>query len=85
MSTINLYIDFEIDEILFNCSKRNIQEIIEYLIKNGYILKEQIVTNQSKNMHDDLWYEAITKLLKNRHVLSKYQIDKIEEIARNIP
>lgn len=81
MPEFETYIDIDPDEFIDNCSKREIQELIESLVDSGHISRTAISTPDDKKSVLDLeWDEIMDKLIKNRVMLSNDE----EEIIRNI-
>lgn len=71
MSWITLDVDIDIDEFLSNCSKKDIQYIIECLIEDGHLDKKVLDKDKIKlNIVDDEWESSLNKLKTRRHQLS---------------
>ena len=83
---MELSFEVDVEEIVDSCNTREINHLIEYLIKKNYIDKTQILSKISKtNMHDELWDETILKLRESRLLLSSSQTSLIERIVKNLP
>lgn len=68
--------DVEIEpyEFVDACSRRELKNLIDYLVDEGHISKEQGMNKTSgvrnPNINDDIYFEAIDALVKVRHLLS---------------
>lgn len=85
---MEITIDADLDDILYQCSSRDIKYLINYLVENNHIHKLQTKPqhiNKKSNIHDDLWDEALIKLKDNRHLLSVSEVNYIQQIANKIP
>lgn len=78
------YIDVEIDEFLDSCSKREIQQIINVLIKDGWINKSDTEPEDSKFRGSDekIYEEALKKLHGKWNVLTKEEEEIILKISK---
>jgi hypothetical protein len=74
-------IDVEVGEFLDKCSKREIDLLIEYLIEDGHIGKENILPlSKTRNHFDDEWDGIIGNLRGKRLIMS----DEDEKLLRDI-
>lgn len=74
-------IDVEVGEFLDACSKREIKTLIEYLIEDGHIGKENILPlSKNRNHFDDEWDGIIGNLRGKRLIMS----DEDEKLLRDI-
>ena len=74
-------VDVEVGEFLDACSKREINTLIEYLVEDGYIGKENLEPlSKNRNHLDDEWDEMIGNLKGKRLVMS----DEDEKLLREI-
>lgn len=79
--------DFRIDDLDISpsdfvdaCSKREIDELIEILVEDGYIDKQSILTS-NKTYGDELYTEALVKLSESRLRLTNEEEEIIKKIA----
>lgn len=77
-------LDVDIEEFVDECSDREIQELILYLVEEGRLPKTLTGYSQSQNLslNDTMWYETIEKIGSNRLTLTDEEIDIIENIAK---
>jgi hypothetical protein len=66
---VDIDVDDGVDEFLDNCSKKEIEEVIEWLKDNGY-LKTRVVVQQVDNLLDISFKEALNKLQDRRVYLT---------------
>lgn len=84
MPEFESYIDVEPDEFVSSCSNREIEELIEVLIEEGYLSSNaKLKTDESKNntYFDELWLETVSKLSKIRSRLTNEEEEIILTIA----
>jgi hypothetical protein len=79
--------DFYVDDLNISpsdfvdaCSKKEINELIEILIEDGYIDNESISTN-NVTYDDELYGKVLIKLSKSRHRLTNEEEEIIKKIA----
>ena len=75
--------DIEIDEILWNCSSYEKQELADALYDDGYPPK-QIKGTLADIDEDDEWNDAVAKLKNNQWRLSKEDEETILKITNKI-
>jgi phosphosulfolactate synthase (CoM biosynthesis protein A) len=73
-------INIEIEDILWDMSDREKQELVDDLYDDGYIAKK---SDESKNA-DDEWNEQVHKLFNNNWRLSKEDEETILRIANKL-
>ena len=73
-------IDIEIDEIIWNCSSYEKQELADALYEDGYIAKK----DTSERNTDDEWNEEVNKLFNNKWRLSKEDEETILKITNKL-
>lgn len=77
-------VDVDIEEFVDECSDREIQVLIRYMVEEGKLPK--ILTgygpSQNLSINDLMWYETIEKIRSNRLTLTDEEIDIIENIAK---
>ena len=59
-------IDFDISDLMFDLSKSDIEDVIEYLIDNDYISENQSKTNGESSLAEWEFTKVITKIADNR-------------------
>lgn len=74
-------VEVEVDEFVDNCSKREIEELVKYLHKEGH-LNEDTIPAENMNLLDQEWAEVLDKLSgRNRLQLSNEEEEIIKKIA----
>ena len=84
------YFNIEVDEFLFNCDRRDIDDLIDALVEDGYIPKgtynlknpknEKASNIQGRGEMD--FSEKLEQLKKKYYSLSEEDESKIEEIFK---
>lgn len=77
-------VDIDVEEFVDQCSGREIEKLIRYLVEEGSLSKTPTTYTQTQNLslNDALWYETIEKIRSNRLTLTDEEIDIIENIAK---
>jgi hypothetical protein len=73
-------ISLDVNEIYENLSDREIKKLIDFFVKDGFVISKTPYENKSLSLLDKEWETAILTLNENRHRLSKED----EEIIKNI-
>jgi hypothetical protein len=73
-------LDIEVGEFLDSCSRREIDELLDYLVEDGFLDKKSLTKPKQKSVLEEEWDETINKLSENRLQLTKEE----EEIIRSI-
>lgn len=87
MPDFSTEIEIEPWEFVSECSKREIQELIESLIEEGYISRSAAVSSEkdkNKNIMDDEWDVITDKLNQNRLRLSNDDEEMIRKIVSKL-
>ena len=76
-------VDIDVEDFIDECSDREIEKLIKYLIEEGKLPKSLTNYGQSQNLsvNDVLWYETISKIQSNRLGMTDEEIEIIEKIA----
>jgi len=74
-------IDFDISDLMFDLSKSDIEDVIEYLIDNDYISENQSKTNGESSLAEREFNEMITKIADNRLRLTAEEDALLKKIA----
>jgi hypothetical protein len=82
MPEFESYVDVDVDEFVSSCSKREIQELIECLVEDGYLPKNVIGTNPNENLgrYETDFNENLDKLKEKYYSLSSED----EQVIQNI-
>jgi hypothetical protein len=77
-------VDVDIEEFVDECSDREIQILIRYMVEEGKLPKTLTGYEPSQNLsvNETIWYETIEKIRSNRLTLTDEEIDIIENIAK---
>lgn len=84
MPDFSAQIDIEPWEYVSECSKRDIEELIDVLINDGHLdtFNGKVKPSNSNTLMDDEWNEALEKLRNSRHLLSIEEENRITDIAK---
>jgi len=85
MPEFETYVDVDVDEFISACSKREINQIIEYLVNENLIPESVLNHNEDKEKRGRMESEFIEKLdqLKDKYYsLSVEEEDSIEKIFK---
>ena len=78
-------IDVDPDEFVSSCSSREIEELIDALVEDGYIPKINHAAPADKNLLDEEWDEVIGKIAGlGRLRLTKEEEEIIKKIASRL-
>lgn len=83
---VDVDVDIDIDEFLDDCSKKEIQEVIEWLKDEGHLEDNnvKIPDNPTDNIMDIAYKEAINKLYNKRINLSLEEEEFIINLANKL-
>ena len=84
MAEFGTYIEIDPYEYIDNCSRYEIEELIEHLIDLGHISGTSKTNPEDKNLLDLEWDEKIEKLSRNRIRLSKENEEIITQITNSL-
>ena len=84
MPDFSAQIDIEPWEYVSECSKRDIEELIDVLINDGHLdtFNGKVKPSNTNTLMDDEWNEALEKLRNSRHLLSIEEENRITDIAK---
>lgn len=84
MPDFSAQIEIEPWEYVSECSKRDIEELIDVLINDGHLdtFNGKVKPSNSNTLMDDEWNEALEKLRNSRHLLSIEEENRITDIAK---
>lgn len=84
MPDFSTQIEIEPWEYVSECSKRDIEELIDVLINDGHLdtFNGKVKPSNSNTLMDDEWNEALEKLRNSRHLLSIEEENRITDIAK---
>jgi hypothetical protein len=74
-------IDFDISDLMYDLSKSDIEDVIEYLIDNDYISENQSKTNGESSLAEREFNEMIDKIADNRLRLTAEEDALLRKIA----
>jgi hypothetical protein len=77
-------IDIEPWEYIAECSRREIEDLIESLVEDGHLdsFNGKVKPSNSNTLMDNEWNEALEKLRNSRHLLSIEEENRITEITK---
>lgn len=83
MPNLEVDVDIEVDEFVDSCSKREIKELIDYLIEEGHLSDEVIDNNNEKMGSLEMEFvENINKLKSKYYSLSSEDEGEIMKIFK---
>lgn len=82
MPEFESYVDVDVDEFVSSCDKREIEELIECLVDEGYLPKSVVMTNPTENLgtYESDFNENLDKLKQKYFLLS----NEDEQVIQNI-
>jgi hypothetical protein len=82
MPEFESYVDVDVDEFVSSCDKREIEELIECLVDEGYLSKSVVMTNPTENLgtYESDFNENLDKLKEKYFLLS----NEDEQVIQNI-
>ena len=87
MPDFSAEIDIEPWEYVSECSRREIEDLIETLIEDGHLDRfngKTVPNKQGGSVMDLEWDELITKIRMSKHLLSNEDENKIIEIGKRL-
>lgn len=78
-------LDIEPSEYLNSCSKREIKELIEFLVEDGHLPKSVLIQSETSKSHSRLqseFSEKLDMLAKKYHSISKEDEEILETIFK---
>jgi len=87
MPDFSTEIDIEPWEYISECSRREIDELIENLIENGHLAQfngKAVPTKEGASVMDIEWDELLTKIRFSKHLLSNEDENTIIDIAKKL-
>lgn len=77
-------VDVDIDEFLEVCTSSEIREVIEWLRDNAELINDDVVNDSNQSAKDEIFNEAVLKLVGNRFKLTVEQEEAIMNISKQI-
>jgi len=74
-------LDIDVDEFLSTCSKREINQIIDALIEDGYLNKSSLPTSKNVCIAQQEHIDSCTKLVNNYYQLSIEECEILKKIS----
>ena len=87
MPDFSAEIDIEPWEYVSECSRREIDDLIETLIEDGHLDRfngKAVPTKEGASVMDIEWDELLTKIRMSKHLLSNEDENKIIEIGKRL-
>lgn len=82
---MSISIDIDIEDIVWNMSDREKQELVDELYDDGYVPKQMGVSESESNLLDITWQNTISKLSKGRLMITPEEEEIISKIANRLP
>jgi len=80
MPRFNSDVDIDVDEFLNSCSKRELNEAIDYLVETGHVYRKDAAS--SKNILEQEWSEITRSISNCRLRISQEDEDALRKIAK---
>jgi len=74
-------IDVDIDDVLFNMSSREKQQLVDDLYEDGYV-PTKVEKEEASSITEGFYLDAIDKLRKNYHQLTSKEEQTIINISK---
>jgi hypothetical protein len=71
-------IDIDVDEFIDSCSRKEINELIDYLVEDRYVIK---VTGIKQSVPETEFNQLLDKLSQNRLCLTNEEEELLKKIA----
>jgi hypothetical protein len=84
MPNFSTYVDIDPSEYVDNCSSKEITELVNILVEEGYLEGQPITSPNHHNLLDEEWVMIISKLMKSRLLLSSEDENTIIEISKRL-
>ena len=84
MPNFSTYVDIDPSEYVDNCSSKEITELVNILVEEGYLEGQPITSPNHHNLLDEEWVMIISKLMKSRLLLSSEDESIIINIANKL-
>jgi hypothetical protein len=84
MPDFSTYVDIDPSEYVDNCSPKEITELVNILVEEGYLEGQPITSPNHHNILDEEWVMIISKLMKSRLLLSGEDENTIIEISKRL-
>lgn len=81
---MNIDVDVDVDDVYYEMSRRDKEEMVALLAEDGYCVPLNDVTDSSgsRSLLDDAWHEQIVKLMNARLRLTTEQEEQILQIIK---
>lgn len=79
---VDEYVDVDIENILDDCSEGEIQNTINWLKNNNYLVNEQIVQPHDLSYSEEQFYAKLDKLSKLYFTISSEDLEILEELLK---
>jgi hypothetical protein len=77
-------IDISPSEFVDACSDREINQLIEILIEDGYIDHNTLIISENKTPDEQLFSQSLAKLIENKHRLTNEEEKIINKISNRL-
>ena len=77
-------IDISPSEFVDACSDREINQLIEILIEDGYIDHNTLIKSENKTPDEQLFSQSLAKLIENKHRLTNEEEEIINKISNRL-
>lgn len=74
-------VDVSVDDFLSACNQKEIENLIDYLIEDGYLVDRSVSKPQDKSVLEIEWDDMINKLSQLRQRITNEEEDTIKKIV----
>ena len=82
MPEFESYVDVDVDEFVSSCSKREIKELIECLVEDGHLEKNQFIKqpDDKKGVFEEEFLNKLEVLSTKYYSMSEEEVDMIDNL-----
>jgi len=82
MPEFESYVDVDVDEFVSSCSKREIKELIECLVEDGHLEKNQFIKqpDDKKGVLEEEFLNKLEVLSTKYYSMSEEEVDMIDNL-----
>jgi len=82
MPEFETYVDVDVDDFVLSCKKREIKELVEFLVQQGHISSSAIPSHESQGVLESFFMEKMDKLKEKYYRLSQEDEQILEDLFK---
>ena len=82
MPEFETYVDVDVDDFVLSCTKRDIKELLEFLVQQGHISSRAIPSHESQGVLESFFMEKMDKLREKYYRLSQEDEQILEDLFK---